>query len=47
MWDVNQFNKFLKVNFLLTPNKPQKTTGESIFFDKIKPDMKKIIKYTC
>ena len=36
MWDVNQFNDYLKG-----------LTGKDMFFDKIKPDMKKIAKYSC
>ena len=36
MWDVNQFNNYLK-----------KITGEDSFFNKIKPEMKKIVKYSC
>jgi len=35
MWDVDQFNGYLK-----------SLTGKDMFFDKIKPDMKKISKYT-
>jgi len=35
MWDVKQFNDHLK-----------SLTGKDMFFEKIKPDMKKICKYS-